>query len=368
PLKAPNLDKLSPAAAGRTISRKAHAKSNVWPKVPRIDGSGVSNVDTDYQFAERLQAGEQEELLVDERAKLFQQLLKARRKHFAAKRAEEKRNKPLTKAQQRKIMCNYLKNMEGHKLKDLKLKDFDVIQKMFDKAFKRVNTFDDFRLELLEGEGKEEGKAKRARDKLINEPSKKQKVDDNTNTSELKELMQIIPDEKEVAIDAIHLPVKAPKIVGWKIYKEGKKSYYQIIRADGKSQMYMIFSQMLRSFDREDLEDLYKLVKAKYGSTRPVEDLDLLLWGDLKTMFEPSIEDDVWRQQQGYKVLNWKLYDSCGVHSLMLQSVQIYMLVEKKYPLTPPTLSQMLEKKLINDYESEMAYQLLKSIMKQLKK
>ncbi|GJW32320.1 cullin, conserved site-containing protein [Tanacetum coccineum] len=41
PLKAPNLDKLSPAA-GRTISRKAHAKSR--PEVPRIDGSGVSNV------------------------------------------------------------------------------------------------------------------------------------------------------------------------------------------------------------------------------------------------------------------------------------------------------------------------------------
>ncbi|GJR62485.1 cullin, conserved site-containing protein [Tanacetum coccineum] len=40
PLKAPNLDKLSPAA-GRTISRKAHAKSR--PEVPRIDGSGVSN-------------------------------------------------------------------------------------------------------------------------------------------------------------------------------------------------------------------------------------------------------------------------------------------------------------------------------------
>ncbi|GKE69738.1 hypothetical protein Tco_1527810 [Tanacetum coccineum] len=75
-------------------------------------------------------------------------------------------------------------------------------------------------------------------------------------------------------------------------------------------------------------------------------------------MFEPRVEDEVWKQQ-GYKVLNWKLYDSCGVHSLMLQSKQIYMLVEKKYPLTPPTLSQMLEKKLIIDYESEMAYQLM---------
>ncbi|GJY49039.1 hypothetical protein Tco_0438995 [Tanacetum coccineum] len=112
------------------------------------------------------------------------------------------------------------------------------------------------------------------------------------------------------------------------------------------------------------LEDSYNLVKAKYGLTRLVEGLDLLLWGYLKTMFEPYVEDNVWRQQQGYKVLNWKLYDSCGVHSLMLQSAQIYMPIEKKYPLTPLTLSQMLEKKLSIDYESEMAYQLIKSIKK----
>ncbi|GKA28534.1 putative ribonuclease H-like domain-containing protein [Tanacetum coccineum] len=70
------------------------------------------------------------------------------------------------------------------------------------------------------------------------------------------------------------------------------------MRADGKSQMYKIFSQMIKSFDREDLEDLYKLVKARYGSTRPVEDLDLLLWNDLKTMFEPHVEDEIWKLQQ----------------------------------------------------------------------
>ncbi|GJS56279.1 hypothetical protein Tco_0629641 [Tanacetum coccineum] len=126
------------------------------------------------------------------------------------------------------------------------------------------------------------------------------------------------------------------------------------MRADGKSQVYMFFSQMLKSFDRGDLKDLYKLVKATYKSTRPVEDLDLLLWGNLKTMFEPHIEDVVWRNQQEYKVLEWKLYDSCGVHSLMMQHMQIYMLVEKKYPLAPLTLSMMLEKKLKIDYESEI--------------
>ncbi|GKD52106.1 hypothetical protein Tco_1281082 [Tanacetum coccineum] len=168
--------------------------------------------------------------------------------------------------------------------------------------------------------------------------------------------MRIIPDEDEVVIDVIPLAVKPPTIVDWTIYKEGRKSYYQIMRADGKSQMYMFFSQMLKSFDKEDLEDLYKLVKAKYESTRPLEDLDLLLWGDLKIMFKPHVEDKVWRNKQEYKVLNWKLYDSCEVHSLMMQHVQIYMSVEKKYPLVPLTLSMMLEKKLMIDYESEMAY------------
>ncbi|GJR90690.1 reverse transcriptase domain-containing protein [Tanacetum coccineum] len=124
--------------------------------------------------------------------------------------------------------------------------------------------------------------------------------------------MKVIPDEEEVAIDVVPLATKPPTIIDWKIHKKGKKSYYQIVRADEKSHMYLVFSHMLKSFDREDLKDLYKLVKSRYGSTRPVEDLDLVLWNDLKTMFEPHIEDVVWRNQQGYKVLEWKLYDSCG--------------------------------------------------------
>ncbi|GKF01121.1 hypothetical protein Tco_0028044, partial [Tanacetum coccineum] len=86
-----------------------------------------AKIDVDHQLAERLQAQEQEELSIEEKATLFQQLLDKRRNHFATKGAEEKRNKPPTKAQQIKIMCTYLKNMEGYKLKDLKLKEFDSI-------------------------------------------------------------------------------------------------------------------------------------------------------------------------------------------------------------------------------------------------
>nr|GEY28801.1 hypothetical protein [Tanacetum cinerariifolium] len=239
-------------------------------------------------------------------------------------------NKPPTKAQQRKIMYTYL-NKEGYKLKYLKLKEFDSIQKMFDKAFKRVNILEEFRTKLVEGKEKREGI------ELEKEINKKQKVEDDKEKEELKQLMETISRAKT-------------------IHKEGKKNYYQIVRADGKSQMYMIFSQMLKSFNRENLEDLLKFIRARYGSTRPVENMDCLLWSDMKIMVEPHVQDKVWKLQKRYKVLEWKLYDSCRVHSLMMKSMQIYMLVEKKYPLTPPILLMMLEKKLQIDYESEMAY------------
>ncbi|GKA89578.1 hypothetical protein Tco_0811390 [Tanacetum coccineum] len=65
---------------------------------------------------------------------------------------------------------------------------------------------------------------------------------------------------------------------------------YKIIRADGSSKIYLVFSQLLKEFDREDLENLWRLVKAKHGNTRPEEAYERVLWGDMKVMFEPDIE------------------------------------------------------------------------------
>ncbi|GJR93078.1 hypothetical protein Tco_0265252 [Tanacetum coccineum] len=138
-------------------------------------------------YKQRIKKG----LSVKEKENLFQQLLEKRRKHLAAKRAEEQRNKPPTQVQQRKIMCTYLKNMEGKKLKDLKNKYFDSIQKMFDRAFKRVNTFFNFKTDLVEGS------SKRAREELEQASTKRQKVDDDKETAELQSLIEVILDEEE---------------------------------------------------------------------------------------------------------------------------------------------------------------------------
>ncbi|GKF85655.1 hypothetical protein Tco_0253482, partial [Tanacetum coccineum] len=62
-----------------------------------------AKIDADYQLAERLQAQEQQELIIEEKSTLFVQLLEKRKKHFATKRVEEQRNIPPTRAQQRII-------------------------------------------------------------------------------------------------------------------------------------------------------------------------------------------------------------------------------------------------------------------------
>ncbi|GJT86341.1 hypothetical protein Tco_1068058 [Tanacetum coccineum] len=145
----------------------------------------------------------------------------------------------------------------------------------------------------------EDGSSKRARAELEQESSKKQKMDDDDDmdTAELQSLIEINSEEEDVAINVIPLATNPLAIVDCKIHKEGKNSYYQIIRADKSSKLYLIFSTMLKDFDREDLVELYKLVMNKYGSTRPEKGMDLILWGDLKTMFEPHVEDDVWKLQ-----------------------------------------------------------------------
>ncbi|GKD94923.1 hypothetical protein Tco_1374760, partial [Tanacetum coccineum] len=202
--------------------------------------------DTDYELAQRLQAEEQEELIIEEKSKLFQQLLEKRRKHFVAKRAEERRNRPPIKAQQRSIMCTYLKNMAGWKPKDLKTNSFANVQELFDKAMKRVNTFVDMDTELKLDEKVEA------------------EVDDAKEAEELKQCLEIVPDD--VTIDVTPLSIKIP------------------IRRLGSS-----------------LEDSQAIFK----KTEPVNYIDIFLHLNLKTMFEHHVEDI---QSIPYYLLVEKMY------------------------------------------------------------
>ncbi|GKB83401.1 retrovirus-related pol polyprotein from transposon TNT 1-94 [Tanacetum coccineum] len=121
---------------------------------------------------ERLQAREQEELTDEEKARLFVELLKKRKKHFAALRAQEKRNKPPNKAQKKSTMSTYLKHMAGYKQSQLKNKSFIEIQKLFYKAMTRVNMFVDMDTELVKES------SKKAEEEMTQESSYKRVVEE----------------------------------------------------------------------------------------------------------------------------------------------------------------------------------------------
>ncbi|GKD23384.1 hypothetical protein Tco_1225087 [Tanacetum coccineum] len=175
---------------------------------------------------------------------------------------------------------------------------------------KRVNTFVDMNSEVVKGsETRTKESSKRAGDELESDMPKKQKIDehvevekDDQEEADMKRYIKIVKDD-DVAIDAIPLATKPLVIIDYQIDKDGRIGYFKLIRADGSLKRYSSMIKMLQGIDREDLETLCKLVKAKHGNTKPEEDYERVLWGDLKVMFEPDIKSEVWRNLQGYKVI-----------------------------------------------------------------
>ncbi|GKF34494.1 hypothetical protein Tco_0107694 [Tanacetum coccineum] len=112
---------------------------------------------------------------------------------------------------------------------------------------------------------------------------------------------------------------------------------------------------IFQDIDREDLENLWKIVKGKFKDVSLDDNYKRILWGDLKVMFEPDMESEIWNKIEHYDVIAWILYSSCRVHLIKFK--------DKIYPLTYATITKMLDRKLLADHD-EMAHQLLKPMLK----
>nr|GEW08439.1 hypothetical protein [Tanacetum cinerariifolium] len=182
-----------------------------------------------------------------QKARLLVELIEKKKKHFAALRAQEKRNKPPTKTQMKSQMSTNLKNIGGYKQSHLKVRSFDEIKELFDREITKVN-------DIIAMDSKaQENRTKRAAEHLESDISKKQKVDENIkpvidDAEKLKKCIEIVPDDgDEVLIEATPLSSRSPTIIDYKIHKEGNKNYFKIIRADGNSQVYQTFEKCLRT-------------------------------------------------------------------------------------------------------------------------
>ncbi|GJR43977.1 hypothetical protein Tco_1312080 [Tanacetum coccineum] len=197
-----------------------------------------------------------------------------------------------------------------------------------------------------------------------------EKDSDLKEEEHLKTFLKIIPDEEGI-IDFEALE-KRFLIINWesKFYHFDRHRaeciYYRIFRSDKSSRWIKTFFEMVTRFDRLDLLELYNLVMQRIETTTP-EGVDLVLWGDLRTMLEANAEDELWQNQEGWNLKSWDLYENCRVHTLTLEDgTEIHMLVERRYPLTKETLERMMSLKLIAESASDSAFDLLRFIQKQI--
>nr|GEV62166.1 putative ribonuclease H-like domain-containing protein [Tanacetum cinerariifolium] len=187
----------------------------------------------------------------------------------AVMRYQVLKRKPQTKAQARKNMMIYLRNMAGFKMDYFKGMTYGDILPIFEKKFNSNVTF-------LE--------------KTKNKWKKK-------TIEHLKE--KLMPnDEDDVYTKATPLARKVP-VVNYEIYTENNKPYYKIIRADGSPQLFLNFLSLFRNFHREDLEVLWKLVKERFASAKPKNFSDDFLLTTLTYTFEkPDVQAQVWKNQR----------------------------------------------------------------------
>ncbi|GJV47775.1 hypothetical protein Tco_1437987 [Tanacetum coccineum] len=206
--------------------------------------------------------------------------------------------KPKSIAQARRNMIKYLKNQGNFKITDFKGMSYNESPEKERSSEKIVE---------------EEAVAQEEREEVVKEPAakrkksiprkttrKRQKLEEDTDKDELKTFLDIVPRE-EAPIEVDSLSTKFP-IVDWKtVVLTETFMYYQVFRGDGSSKNYKILSEMLQDFDRMDVEQLFRLVKERYSSSAP-EGFDLMLWGDLHTLFEPDKDDEIWKDQHGIPI------------------------------------------------------------------
>ncbi|GKC17483.1 hypothetical protein Tco_1014265, partial [Tanacetum coccineum] len=272
-------------------------------------------LNADKILAEKLQKEEREKFTIDQRVKFLHDTIATQRKFFAQQRSEAIRNKPPTRNQLRNQMMTYLKHVGGKKHSELKTKTYEEIQVLYeilkrqDQNFVAIGSAED---ERQIKELNKDPKNKRLKKRVVNETSRKEDTAKGTIDSEIIETKSFIA--------RLH-KVSSP---------DG--NYLIVYRVNGHFRAFNYLMEVLHIFDRHYLFHL---------EITP-EDIELILWGDLKIMMESSTEENDQELKDG---------------------TIIYMLVERRYPLSKELLQQMIDLGLEVEEENTTALQLDQTVL-----
>nr|GEV98675.1 hypothetical protein [Tanacetum cinerariifolium] len=318
-----------------------------------------------YEEVEQATAREKQEKDDLEKAKVLQKQYVDKQENIdwnvVVKRMQEKhldnirkyqslKRKLISIAQARKNMIVYLKNMAGYKMEHFKGMTYDKVRPIFEREYNKVQT-------LFKP------------DKDVEEPTKKRVAKETLLRESFKKLKQL--KSQVLILHKIPQLMILRKCLKKMLRTYLKSSQYLSLRVGGITEAYQSFEDMLKGFDKEDLDALWRLVKERLSSVVLTVDKEKALWVELKRLFEPDTEDVLWKlQRYMHYPLTWKLHSNCGMHqvSSTMKSHGMFMLTEKNYPLSNRVITLILSAKLQVEEDNDMARDLVMKIFMEANK
>ncbi|GKD64567.1 hypothetical protein Tco_1306675 [Tanacetum coccineum] len=228
-----------------------------------------------------------QQLSLEEKIDLITVLHNYQKNMAQVKKYQSQQQKLDSKSEKRKFYSLVLRSYAGWKVKDFKGMSFKQIEEEFIPVWKNAQDFVPMDFEL------EEGKFKRSRVQQEKRSSKRLKAVKSLRVGltdeKLKEMMELVHVE-EVYVKA--LQVKRP-IIGWYVHSDEHMACWKIVRVGDFVEFYQTFEDLVKRFDREDLDKLWSLVQETYKTGHLIDDKEKQLYVELKRLYEPDPKDQL---------------------------------------------------------------------------
>nr|GEW03081.1 aminoacyl-tRNA synthetase, class 1a, anticodon-binding [Tanacetum cinerariifolium] len=228
-------------------------------------------------------------------------LIKKKRQALAEQLFKKRQNRPMTQAQQKAYMRQYIRKVQSHS---------------------QIQAF---------------GHTLKRPEPVLDEPSSKWPKSPKAST----------PSMLEESDDEVTLAWSA--VVGWEVLPTPLGEINALYRIDGSTKHFTTLCQILHMVDRQDLVKLYGLV-VQYYETHPTAGAGLILWGDLQVLFDSHAAGKgscVWQNQHQWEIRSWRLYTLSNVYVLETVSGEVLsMFTDVSYPLSIKLIERMLMHKL----------------------
>nr|GEY17589.1 hypothetical protein [Tanacetum cinerariifolium] len=261
----PKKKKLQEHIARDAKIARIHAEEELQMLIDGLDRNNKT-------IAKCLQEYEQftADLFIAKKIDMINELVKYQDHYAKVLKYQAQQNKPLSKKQQREFYMPVLKSHSGWKTKHFKGMTLEKIREKFIPVWKKIEDF----VPMASKEERERVKRKGLR--LEQDSTKKMKIAEDVSVEDLKVMMQLMLVEE-------------------------------------------VYVEALQHFDREDLTQLWTLVRETLSIRQATSDKKKELWVELKRLYEPDVEDQLWTYTQAlmHDPVEWRLYDTCGVHHVL---------------------------------------------------